>query len=182
MKHTAYPLDEPKLCECECGRPAPLAKKTNAKLGHIKGWPVRFISGHARRLRPETHYDIDAGGCWVWRGPLMTSGYGHLTRDHVTHAAHRWFYEQHVGAIPVGLQLDHLCRNRACVNPAHLEPVTNTENLRRGALTKLTADDVREIRRSADVPLRALADQYGLSYTYTSSLRRGTGLTWRDVA
>lgn len=67
-------------------------------------------------------------GCWEWQGQRLKSGYGHYKRT----TAHRWVYERLVGPIPAGLQIDHLCRNRPCVNPAHLEPVTPLENIRRG--------------------------------------------------
>lgn len=72
-------------------------------------------------------------GCWLWAGAL-SKGYGHfaLTKGDVRNA-HRLAYEELVGPIPAGLHLDHLCRNRACVNPDHLEPVTNRENTVRGA-------------------------------------------------
>lgn len=73
-----------------------------------------------------------AGGCWVWTA-ATACGYGRFAVSHGQLVqAHRFAYELLVGPIPEGLELDHLCRNRACVNPAHLEPVTTRVNLLRG--------------------------------------------------
>lgn len=72
------------------------------------------------------------GGCWLWTANRV-GRYGRfsISRDE-SHLAHRYAYKKVVGAIPAGLQLDHLCRVPHCVNPAHLEPVTARENLMRG--------------------------------------------------
>lgn len=76
-------------------------------------------------------------GCIEWTAGTAGAGYGFFfvgrkSRDETGRTyAHRWSYEYHVGPIPNGLEIDHLCRNRKCVNPDHLEPVTTQENLRR---------------------------------------------------
>lgn len=67
-------------------------------------------------------------GCWLWTSATNPKGYGGYWLDGRNQAAHRLAYIDTVGPIPDGLQLDHLCRNHACVSPAHLEPVTSAEN------------------------------------------------------
>lgn len=70
--------------------------------------------------------------CWFWTGAVQTNGYGCWSRDGKRVLTHRVAYVELVGPIPEGLQIDHLCRKRLCCNPAHLEPVTAGENIRRG--------------------------------------------------
>lgn len=72
------------------------------------------------------------GECWNWTARLTTSGYGHFYIDGGKKHAHRVSYEMERGPIPDGMQIDHLCRNRKCVRPSHLEVVTLQENIRRG--------------------------------------------------
>lgn len=72
-------------------------------------------------------------GCWLWTAAIANpQGYGRIGKDGKDNYAHRVSYELFVGPIPDGLQLDHLCRMRSCVNPQHLEPVTRQVNIRRG--------------------------------------------------
>lgn len=73
--------------------------------------------------------------CWEWVGAKQPSGYGSFTVRYPTmEPSHRFAYQAHRGeVIPHGLEIDHLCRNRSCVNPAHLELVTRRENVRRSA-------------------------------------------------
>lgn len=82
--------------------------------------PSRLVS----RIRREP-----ASGCWVWTGVIDKGGYGRLGGR----LAHRLTYQAVVGEIPAGLDLDHLCRNRRCVNPSHLEPVSRQTNVDRGS-------------------------------------------------
>lgn len=71
-------------------------------------------------------------GCWHWAAYLSDGGYGIFAFNGRAGGAHRFAYEHFVGPIPEGLTIDHLCRVRECVNPDHLEPVTQSENARRG--------------------------------------------------
>jgi hypothetical protein len=88
----------------------------------VQTTPERFWSLVDRRGDAE---------CWPWKGGTK-QGYGQIMVARKAKRAHRVAYELTVGPIPEGLTLDHLCRNRACCNPKHLEPVTNRENVLRG--------------------------------------------------
>lgn len=83
------------------------------------------------------------GGCWLWTGSIIPTGYGYVWWDGRAQRAHRIVYTLLVGPIPHGLDLDHVrargCTSRACVNPAHLEPVTHRENCMRGSHPKIVA-------------------------------------------
>lgn len=81
--------------------------------------------------RLEAKIEFDESGCWLWTGYKHADGYGLVKVDGKNRLAHRVVYEMLVGPVPEGLELDHLCRVRACVNPDHVEPVTHAENMRR---------------------------------------------------
>lgn len=77
-------------------------------------------------------YIIQENGCWEWVGAVNRDGYGHTKLGGRTQTAHVYVYKMTGRTIPDGMQLDHLCKNRACCNPDHLEPVTSQENTLRG--------------------------------------------------
>lgn len=93
-----------------------------------------------QRWAAKVQLPADPDGCWYWIGAHDGRRYGQIqvkgTRRVIR--AYRFGYERFVGPIPEGMNLDHLCRNHACVNPAHLEPVTHRENMRRGVKGILT--------------------------------------------
>lgn len=84
-------------------------------------------------VRLRALYAVDREtGCWVWAGNKDRLGYGRFGYQGRLHLAHRASYALLIGDIPEGMDLDHLCRNPSCINPAHLEAVTHRENARRG--------------------------------------------------
>lgn len=105
---------------------------------HLARWrktgdPLRLQHRPTAQERFEAQIDRDGpGGCWNWTGALTTTGYGQFRADGKPWAAHRWAYETFVRSLPAGVVIDHLCRNRRCANPKHLDPVTNRENVMRG--------------------------------------------------
>lgn len=163
------------VCRCGCGRLTSIAKRNNPKLGHVKGQSVFYIPGHGMRghhKRPGPQYVVADSGCWEWQHWISSEGYAQLWHNGQRVTGHRWFYERDKGPIPEGLWLDHLCRNRRCVNPDHLEPVTHIENCWRGAACKLTPDQAREIKRSSERG-SDLAARYGVSQQTICDIRKG---------
>ncbi len=128
---------ETKLCECGCGQPTLIARQTRSIRGDVRGQPVHFIHGHNKRRNALDRFwsKVDKhslNACWTWQAQLNEGGYGRFFNGHEQIPAHRFAYELLVGPIPEGLEPDHLCRNRDCVNPYHLEVVDHRTNVLRG--------------------------------------------------
>lgn len=128
------------------------------------------------------HHVIEDRGhdtpCWIWTGAVTSAGYGTLRVDGRLTLAHRHSYELHIGPIPDRHTIDHLCRQTRCVNPAHLDAVTQRVNVRRGRHTKLTHDVVDTIRRrvAAGESRTIIARQLGIADVTVGRAVRG--VTW----
>lgn len=123
--------------------------------------------------------------CWLWLGGGCGNGYGHFRGGEVGIdgrrryvLSHRWAYEQAVGPIGDGLEIDHLCRTKTCVNPGHLEAVTHEVNIRRRPYTRLTPELVRNIRED-DRSQSEIARQHGVDPSNISRIR--SGAYWASV-
>lgn len=125
--------------------------------------------------RLENHRVEDRGyvtPCWIWQGATNEKGYGYVSHNGQWSRVHRVSYEERHG--PTDSKLDHLCRERACMNPDHLETVTTAENNRRAVTTKLTKEQVSEIRSLyPGMTQQALADQFGVSRRHIRQILSG---------
>jgi hypothetical protein len=113
-------------------------------------------------------------GCWLWLRWRDPNGYGRISQSRWGRSllAHRWYYEQRHGPIAAGLHLDHLCRRPSCVNPDHLEPVTNRENILRGRATRVTDEQVRVAWLAVQNGAGTRATARAMGTTHATLIRR----------
>lgn len=118
-------ITERRSCLVSVDRPEPIPNTA------MPTRPGRTRPGTPTWLRILAHTDRTSTDCWLWTRTRDTFGYGQIKVAGKPRRAHVIAYEQWIGPVPDGLELDHLCRVRHCVNPLHLEPVTHAENTRR---------------------------------------------------
>ncbi len=147
MKMAAIPLG---LCQCGCGRRTTISRRNDSSRGYVRGRHQRYVRGHSSGCWQGPRYEVCPDTeCWIWLGAKNAGGYGLINVNGKSRLAHRWMFEQIVGPIPKDKVIDHLCRNQACVNPEHLEVVSNATNCRRGNRPRLSMAQAEEIRRLA---------------------------------
>ena len=183
-----------KLCECGCGQPAPVAKRTTSSMGWYKDKPKRFIRGH-NNTRHIGWVEEDRGyetPCHIWQGSVVRS-YGqraHTVPGEVR--AHRVAWVLAHGPIPQGLYVLHRCDVRLCVNVDHLFLGTAADNAHdamrkdrhcsgeRHGNAKLTWEKVRAIREAKDTSPTELAERFDISRDVIYRVRNGKA--WKDAA
>lgn len=133
----------------------------------------------ARSVQEEKRYKVNKNGCWNWDRAIDRYGYGKVViienkkRKHLK--AHRFIFEKEKGKIEENMTLDHLCNNRKCVNPEHLEVVTIAENVRRGKSAKLNYKAVDEIKKLYEEgnKINEIASMFGVSHSSISRVVNG---------
>ena len=159
------------LCQCGCGGKTRIAPYTKAARGYVKGQPIPYLLNHDKSRGRLDRYTVEDRGydtpCWIWQGTIdKAKGYGAVKVNGKMLKVHRAMYEREVGPIPEGMTIDHLCKVRACLNPDHMEPVTDIENTKRGRHVKLSVADRLEIARLfPDVSACQLAARFRVNRT-----------------
>jgi hypothetical protein len=169
------------LCRCGCGGQTAIAHKNQTREPRwVKGEPKPFLPHHKPPRKPDNYIIDETTGCWVWQGAKWGDGYDIAMRQGKPTSMVRLYWEQaHGRDFPEGMVPDHLCRNRACVNPDHIEPITQRENIRRGRVAKLTIEQVREIRALRGIEhFHSIAARYNVTANYIHGLWRG--VAWGD--
>lgn len=177
----------PNLCKCGCLRPCGEAEYASRhdRWDTTRRCPVDYVVEDRGYKTP----------CWIWQLGITKWGYAKLKMNGKTVHAHRYYYEQYRGPIPPWtsgnqrIEPDHLCRVRACVNPWHIELVTQLENARRGNVVavarnlnnKLQVERLQEIadRYTAGETQQQLAQAFGIGQTQISRILRGQ--RWRGL-
>lgn len=139
---------------------------------------VTCLSCKHRSRQKLIRFLVDSNnGCWLWNGSVSKDGYGRVGFKREARDAYRVFYRVVIGEVPEGKELDHLCKNRRCVNPYHLEAVSHKVNSQRGARHFLTHEQVLEIRQSrGSLTQKDMAKKYGVTSTCIRDVL--TGRTW----
>jgi hypothetical protein len=109
-------------------------------------------------------YVTKSPGCWGWSGPRNRDGYGKFSADSKRVSAHRFGYQLLVGSIPSGMEIDHSCRVRSCVNPAHLQIATRKQNVENIDVQRTSTTGVRGVGRSMGGKFRARVGHNGTTY------------------
>lgn len=124
----------PRICSIDtCGKPHEARGwcQMHYRRFQRNGDPTVFAPQYSTVEDALTGRSVQEGECRVWTGAKSADGYGRIKHQGAPRGAHRVAWELIHGVVPHGMELDHLCRNRACINVDHLEPVTHAENMRR---------------------------------------------------
>jgi hypothetical protein len=178
-------------CACGCGSYLPPKDRQYPNGRIVKNVSIKFLPGHNGRKK-NRYIICPITGCWIWQLGTTESGYGTFQKNFgrdlngkriiKTIFAYRHYWEQKYGSIPDNLEPDHVCRNRICVNPDHIELVTHAENVRRSPKTLLSVEKVKEAKKLKDSGLTITEIAKMFNVHRTTIGKALSGVNWSDVA